>query len=81
MGIPLKGTPGAHNAITDVPGIEVGYVTIESEVPLREMFGYASDIRSITQGKGEFTMEFMKYQPLPKSIQEQIIKDFKENQK
>ncbi|MDR0927256.1 MAG: elongation factor G [Ignavibacteria bacterium] len=52
------------------------FVTINAEVPLREMFGYSSDIRGVTQGKGEFTMEFLKYMQTPKSIQEEIIKEY-----
>lgn len=50
------------------------FVMIEAEVPLSEMFGYSNDLRSMTQGKGGFSMEFLKYQRVPSRMQEEIIK-------
>ncbi|MDP7555747.1 MAG: elongation factor G [Nitrospinota bacterium] len=55
--------------LTDRAGAKV----IKALVPLGEMFGYATDIRSMTQGRGSFTMEFSKYSELPQAISEQII--------
>lgn len=55
---------------------ELGYTTIISEVPLAEMFGYATDLRSMSQGKAEFTMEFAKYSPVPRNIQDELIKKY-----
>lgn len=46
---------------------------VEAEVPLAEMFGYSTVLRSLTQGKAEFTMEFEKYGKVPHSISEQLI--------
>ena len=55
--------------------------TIEAEVPLAEMFGYATALRSLTQGKAEFTMEFSKYARLPESLSEELISNAKKNSK
>lgn len=52
---------------------EANYCQIDAEVPLSEMFGYATIIRSATQGKAEFTMEFARYSPVPNSVQADII--------
>jgi elongation factor G len=58
-----------------------GYVTVLANVPFSEMFGYSTVLRSATQGKGEFSMEFAKYEPVPKSVQDELIKNFQEKKK
>jgi elongation factor G len=54
-----------------------GFARIDAEVPLAEMFGYATDLRSSTQGKAEFTMEFAKYSPVPREVSEKLLAEFK----
>jgi len=55
---------------------EDGFSTVDSEVPLSEMFGYATDLRSMTQGKAEFSMEFDKYAPVPAETQTELKKKY-----
>ncbi len=55
---------------------EGSYTVIESEVPLSEMFGYSTVLRSLTQGKAEFTMEFSTFKQVPKSVSEELIKEY-----
>ena len=52
------------------------YSVVEAEVPLAEMFGYSTVLRSLTQGKAEFTMEFAKYGKVPNSIAEELREKF-----
>ncbi len=54
---------------------------IESQVPLSEMFGFSTILRSATQGKAQFTMEFSSYKQVPQSIAEEIIKQKQEEKK
>ena len=54
---------------------------VEAEVPLSMMFGYSTDLRSITQGKAEFTMEFEKYGKVPQSVSEELMKAYEERRR
>ena len=55
--------------------------TIEAEVPLAEMFGYSTVLRSATQGKAQFTMEFATYRQVPKNVADELIKKAAEQKK
>ena len=59
---------------------EAGMCRIEAEVPLAEMFGYATTLRSATQGKADFTMEFSRYLLVPMAIEEELVTKFQEAQ-
>ena len=60
-------------------GSEDGLAKVSAKVPLAEMFGYATDIRSKTQGRGTFSMEFSNYDEVPRNVAEAIITKSKGN--
>ncbi|MDR3013084.1 MAG: elongation factor G, partial [Chitinispirillales bacterium] len=60
---------------------ENNFTSIEAEAPLSEMFGYSTALRSLTQGKAEFTMEFLKYSKVPASVAEALKKKYLEEKK
>jgi elongation factor G len=53
---------------------------IKADVPLSEMFGYIGDLRTMTSGRGQFSMEFSHYAPCPSNVAEEVIKEAKERQ-
>jgi elongation factor G len=53
-----------------------GFVRVEADVPLAEMFGYSTDLRSSSQGKAEYTMEFSRYAPVPAEVGQELIKKY-----
>jgi len=55
-----------------------GFIRVDANVPLAEMFGYVTVLRSSTQGKAEFTMEFARYAPAPSEVAEQLVKEYVE---
>lgn len=74
----VLGTLNQRRGIIVSTSEDRAFSTIEAEVPLAEMFGYSTVLRSATQGKAEFTMEFSRYTPVPKSLAEEIVKRYKE---
>jgi len=67
----LSGRRGRVEGMEAIEGTNIQKVS--AVVPLAEMFGYATDIRSKTQGRGTFSMEFSKYEQVPNNIAEEII--------
>ena len=65
--------------VTEIEGMDDlgGGKIVRAYVPLSEMFGYSTDLRSKTQGRGNYSMFFEKYEPVPKSVQEKIIAEHK----
>ena len=55
-------------------------VRIKGEVPLSEMFGYIGSLRTMTSGRGQFSMEFLHYMPCPKNVADEVIKETKERE-
>ena len=58
-----------------------GSQKVNAFVPLMEMFGYATQLRNISSGRANYSMEFYKYTPLPKAIQEEVIKKIEEKKR
>ena len=77
---PVQGDLSSRRGLLLGSDMRDDYVVIIAELPLSEMFGYSTDLRSATQGKASFSMEFSKYRPVPSSIQEQIVSRHREDQ-
>jgi elongation factor G len=58
-----------------------GAQKINGLVPLMEMFGYATQLRNISSGRANYSMEFFQYMPLPKGLQEEVLKEIAEKKK
>ena len=77
---PVQGDLSSRRGILQGSNMRDDFTIIEAEVPLAEMFGYSTDLRSKTQGKASFSMEFSCYKPVPNLIQEQLARKYREEQ-
>jgi len=73
----VVGNVSSRRGIVTSTDVLNGVCNILAEVPLAETFGYSTDLRSMTQGQGTFTMELAKYKPVPASIQIEIVAERK----
>ena len=77
QGAIIGGINRRKGAIISTNSDDRGFVTVEAEVPLASMFGYSTELRSNTQGQGEFTMEFKTLSRVPKNIVEEMVRKAK----
>ncbi|MEX0677929.1 MAG: elongation factor G [Pirellulales bacterium] len=74
---PVAGELTGRRGLIVATEVKGAFARIEGEVPLAETFGYSTDLRSMTQGQGTFTMEFARYRRVPAKIQEEIVAEKK----
>ena len=78
---PVSGNISSKRGVILGTETREGFTVLQAEVPLSEMFGYSNDLRSMTQGKASFSMEFLKYQRVPTRLQEEVVKKAAEDAK
>ena len=64
---------GHPDSLAPKPDSAGSTVIVKAHVPLKEMFGYISDLRSMTKGRASFTMQFNHYEPVPRNIADEIM--------
>ncbi|MCH7838811.1 MAG: elongation factor G [Planctomycetes bacterium] len=74
---PVAGDIASRRGIVTATEMRAQTTTLTADVPLGSMFGYATDLRSLTKGQANFSMEFLCYRRTPRSIQEQVIEERK----
>ena len=70
---PVTGHLSSKRGIITSTEVRSGVSVIEAEIPLATMFDYANELRSMTQGKGSFSMEFSRYKQVPGSLQDEVV--------
>ncbi|MFZ0919069.1 MAG: elongation factor G, partial [Candidatus Dormiibacterota bacterium] len=70
---PVAGELTSRRGLIVSSELKGNIATIEGEVPLAETFGYSTDLRSMTQGRANYSMEFDHYQQLPASLAEELV--------
>jgi elongation factor G len=77
MGDIMGDMPSRRGRVSGMEPQADGTQIIRAQVPLAEMFGYSIDLRSMTQGRGQFSMEYSHYEEVPAHIAEKIIEEYK----